>query len=246
VAAFNSGKDTKTKKSKGLSIKYTPAVKKLAVIDQIKNILAQNQRVMPGGYTLKPGKIRLAGLFDTTVIKDLDKLKKEYFKLAKLYHPDAGGTKEQFQKLQAEYESLLKNLINGSSLSSEEKSNEFELDKAIRDIVDALINLEGINIELIGKWLWISGNTYPVRGELKKAGLIFIKKDGQPFWVYKGAESRGRGNLTIDEIKKKYGSRVIEAKQTRKISGLGSVKVNKTKLETALKKAVNSLNKRPV
>ena len=188
----------------------------------------------------------LSGLFDTSVIKDLDQLKKEYFKLAKTYHPDAGGTKEQFQALQNEYEKLLKNLINGSSLSSDQKKNEFEVDKAIRDIIDSIISLEGINIELVGKWLWISGNTYPVRNELKKAGLLYIKKDGFPYWVYKGSMSRGRGNLSIDEIKQKYGSRVIESRQVPKIGSIGQVKINKNKFASAIQKLVRSLNKRPV
>ena len=188
----------------------------------------------------------LSGLFDTSVIKDLDQLKKEYFKLAKTYHPDAGGTKEQFQALQNEYEKLLKNLINGSSLSSDQKKNEFEVDKAIRDIIDSIISLEGINIELVGKWLWISGNTYPVRNELKKAGLLYIKKDGFPYWVYKGSMSRGRGNLTIEEIKQKYGSRVIESKQVPKIGSIGNIKINKYKFGSAIQKLVKSLNKRPV
>ena len=188
----------------------------------------------------------MSGLFDTTVIKDLDQLKKEYFKLAKLYHPDSGGTKEQFQALQNEYEKLLKNIINGSSLSSDQKKNEFEVDKAIRDIIDSIISLEGINIELVGKWLWINGNTYPVKNELKKAGLLYIKKDGLPYWVYKGSMSRGRGNLTIDEIKQKYGSRVIETRQTPKIGTIGSIKINKNKFGSAIQKLVKSLNKRPV
>jgi hypothetical protein len=188
----------------------------------------------------------MSGLFDTTVIKDIDQLKKEYFKLAKLYHPDAGGTKEQFQELQNEYEKLLKNIINGSSLSSEQKKNEFEIDKAIRDIIDSIISLQGINIELVGKWLWISGNTYAVKNELKKAGLIYIKKDNTPYWVYKGSMSRGKGNLSIDEIKQKYGSRVIETRQMPKIGVIGSIKINKNKFGSAIKRIVKSLNKRPV
>jgi hypothetical protein len=39
VAAYNSGKDTTKKKSKGLKIVYKPQTKKLAIVDQIKSIL---------------------------------------------------------------------------------------------------------------------------------------------------------------------------------------------------------------
>ena len=58
VAAYNSGKDTSKKKSKGLKIVYKPETKKLAVVDQIKSILKSNKKILKGGYTLKTGVIR--------------------------------------------------------------------------------------------------------------------------------------------------------------------------------------------
>jgi hypothetical protein len=186
----------------------------------------------------------ISGLFDTTIINDIDKLKKEYFKLAKKYHPDAGGTTSQFQQLQAEYEKLLKKLLTGSSLNAEQKENEIFIDKAIRDIIDALINIEGITVEVIGKWLWIGGDTYPVRTTLKQAGLTYIKKGNASYWVYKGVESSGRGKLSMEEIKNKYGVQKFETPKIRKISGI--VKINRTKLKSSLERAKKGLNKRPI
>ena len=58
VAAYNTGKDTSKKKSKGLKIVYKPETKKLAVIDRIKSILKENKKILKGGYTLKSGQIR--------------------------------------------------------------------------------------------------------------------------------------------------------------------------------------------
>jgi hypothetical protein len=75
VAAYNSGKDTSKKKSKGLKIVYKPETKKLAVIDQIKSILKSNKKILKGGYTLKSGVIRenkigaikvVNGMYNTT------------------------------------------------------------------------------------------------------------------------------------------------------------------------------------
>ena len=205
-------------------------------------------RASKNSITRKPGTFRkfstLAGLFDTSVIQDIDQLKKQYFQLAKKYHPDAGGTTAQFQNLQAEYEKLLNNLLRGSNLSQEQKENEIVIDKAIRDVIDALINIEDINIELIGKWLWITGNTYPVRQSLKSAGLIFIKKEGKPYWVYKGVESAGRGKTAMEDIKRKYGVFEIKPPTTKKIGAIP--KVNKVKLKAGLKRLTKALNKRPI
>jgi hypothetical protein len=58
VAAYNSGKDTTKKKSKGLKIVYKPETKKLSVIDEIKTILKNNKKILKGGYTIKSGVIR--------------------------------------------------------------------------------------------------------------------------------------------------------------------------------------------
>ena len=205
-------------------------------------------RASKNSITRKPGTFRnfstLAGLFDTSVIQDIDQLKKQYFQLAKKYHPDAGGTTAQFQNLQAEYEKLLNNLLRGSNLTQEQKENEIVIDKAIREVIDALINIEDINIELIGKWLWITGNTYPVRQSLKSAGLIFIKKEGKPYWVYKGVESAGRGKTAMEDIKRKYGVFEIKPPTTKKIGAIP--KVNKVKLKAGLKRLTKALNKRPI
>jgi hypothetical protein len=235
-----------------------PAVKKKVIkgLDSVKR--SGNKKSVnytkhtPAKKTVKQGALfgvnkKLGELFDTTIIKDIDSLKKQYFKLAKKYHPDSGGTTVQFQHLQSEYEKLLKSLLNGSSFTTGQKENELELDKAMRHIVDSLISIENINIELIGKWLWISGNTYPIRAILKSVGLIFIKKDAVPYWVYKGVESYSRGGTSMEDIKKKYGSSKIEKPSIKKLSGVGSISAsNKIKLKFALKRAIKALNKRPI
>jgi len=202
----------------------------------------------PKGSLYKAGTFahfnKIAGLFDTSVIKDIDTLKKQYFNLAKKYHPDAGGTTTQFQQLQNEYDKLFKSLLSGSSLNSEQKNNEIEIDEAIRKIIDQLINIENITVEVIGKWLWIGGNTYPVKTTLKSVGLSFIKKAGVPYWVYKGVESSSRGTMSLDEIKAKYGVHKFDIPKTKSISGIN--KINKTKLKINLLKLMKSLNKRPI
>lgn len=191
---------------------------------------------------------RLAGFFDTSIIKDIDQLKKEYFKLAKVYHPDKGGTTAQFQELGKEYDKLLKKLLSSSNLNQEQQNNEIVIDDAIKAAFDAIVTIPNITIELIGKWLWVTGNTYPVRNELKSAGLTFIKKDNIPYWVYKGVESTSRGTMSKNEIEAKYGKHSFTAKDSKKLSGI--VKplsgVNRTKFLKAMKRLTIALNKRPI
>ena len=60
VSDYNSGKDRKTKTAKPAVIKYTAKVKKLAVVDQIKSILAANAQRLKHGYTMVKGKVRIS------------------------------------------------------------------------------------------------------------------------------------------------------------------------------------------
>lgn len=188
---------------------------------------------------------KISGLFDTSIISDIDQLKKEYFKLAKIYHPDKGGSTAQFQQLQNEYEKHFKALLKGSNLSQEQQANEIQLDANLQQAVNAIINLPMINIELMGKWIWVSGSgTYAVRNELKQAGFMFAGK--KKMWYYKGAESGGRGNMDINEIRVKYDAKKIQPKPNNYLSGINIPASKKNSFLAALKKLTKNINKRPI
>jgi curved DNA-binding protein CbpA len=206
---------------------------------------------VPKGSLYKAGTFskfsKLAGLFDTSVIKDLDQLKKQYFKLVKIYHPDAGGTNEQFVKLKDEYDKLRNSILRGANLSEEQKKNELEIDEAMQIILDNIINIEGIEIELIGKWIWVGskqlGFTTPTYTLLKQAGLRYIKKGGKPYMIYAGVESKSRGGYTKEDIEKKYGKTKFEPKKSNKLNG---VPKNKAKILAAFNKLKKGLDKRTI
>lgn len=214
------------------------------------NIVAKRRITTKPKGSFKSFTSIIAGLFDTKTISDLDGLKQEYRKLANKYHPDKGGSTAQFQELQNEYDKLRNKILSGSSLSEAEKENEIVIDDALRAAINAIITLEGINIELIGKWIWVSGNTYPVRTVFSAAGFKFIKKNNIAYWVYKGVESSSRGGTDMQDIVKKYGSTPIKptGASGKKLSGVKTTvsATQKSKLKTALNKLVKAMNKRPL
>ncbi len=110
------------------------------------------------------------------------------------------------QEINLEYEEIQKNPLFDFSNETEEDREEF-----IRypEIINQIIGLDGLIIELIGNWIWISGNTYPHRGILKQIGFYFAPK--KVMWYYRPADykSSNRSPKTIESIRLKYGSDVI-------------------------------------
>jgi hypothetical protein len=139
----------------------------------------------------------------------LEEVKRKYKELAMLHHPDRGGNTATMQEINLEYEEIQKNPLFDFANETEEDQEEF-----IRypEIINQIIGLEGLIIELIGNWIWISGNTYPHRGRLKQIGFFFAPK--KVMWYFRPAEykSVNRSPKTIESIRLKYGSDVVGTK----------------------------------
>lgn len=141
----------------------------------------------------------------------LEDVKATYKKLAKQYHPDLGGDTVTMQEINKEYAFASAKAIKGANLSEEETESEILSSEAYRNAIEKVIHLEGITIELVGYWIWITGNTYPVKSTLKNAGFFFASK--KLAWYFRTAEykvSKG-GKKSLDEIRDKYGCEVLKS-----------------------------------
>lgn len=145
----------------------------------------------------------------------LDQVRTTYKKLAKQHHPDLGGDTLTMQEINKEYAFASAAVIKGANLSEEETENQILSSEAYRLALEAIIHLEGITIELVGWWIWVTGNTRPVKASLKAAGYYFACK--KVAWYFRTADykvSRG-GKKSLDEIRAKYGSEVINGQTKR-------------------------------
>lgn len=145
----------------------------------------------------------------------LEDLKKQYKRLAMVHHPDRGGDTRDMQEINSEYDQLfqqLKNVhkaANGTTYTTTEQSNEKAAD--FRDIIDVLIRFGGLNIEICGSWLWVSGDTKPYKDDLKR--LRFRWSQSKRAWYYHSNPYRKRSSktLTLDEIRSLYGSETVKS-----------------------------------
>lgn len=153
----------------------------------------------------------------TTYFKNcqtIEEVKKLYKELALKHHPDReGGNTQIMQEINAEYESVIKNPFFKYEEQTEEQKADFI---KYPDIINQIVKFKGVLIELIGNWIWISGNTYPYKQQLKAMGFFFAPK--KVMWYYRPAEYKSANHKpkTIEQIRAKYGSEQIETKYSEK------------------------------
>lgn len=139
----------------------------------------------------------------------LDELKKEYRRLAMMNHPDRGGNLEIMQQINAEHDKafeILKKKVNAKAEAGQETT---ETPEEFREIIEKLIRMVGIDVELCGSWLWISGDTYSNREALRDAGCRWAKSKKMWYWRHEGDAHRRGGKLSIEAIREKYGSETL-------------------------------------
>lgn len=140
--------------------------------------------------------------------QSIEEVKKMYKTLAMENHPDKGGNTEKMQEINADYQAILKNpVFKFEEFTQEEK----ETIIIYPEIIDKIINLDGIVIEIIGKWLWLSGNTYAHKAIIKELGFFFAPQ--KAMWYYRPADAKVHKRnkpLTIDKIRTMYGSEEVK------------------------------------
>ena len=115
-------------------------------------------------------------------VNTLEELRKQYKELLKQYHPDnPNGSTEATQAINAEYDRLFKVLkdkheskqtsTDGAKADFNANKYDFEADEKLREVLQKIINFANINIEIVGCWLWVDGDTYPYRNDLKEIGF---------------------------------------------------------------------------
>ena len=145
-----------------------------------------------------------------TNVKTLDELRTAYRKLALIHHPDKGGSTSDMQEINNEYEELSKLLINSNADFSEgRKWYEHKASDEIRDKINEIVPLPGIMIEIIGSWIWVTGQTKIVKEQLKEAHFKFSSNKFAWYWQC-GNYSKKNGTLySMDEIREMWGTEAV-------------------------------------
>lgn len=144
-------------------------------------------------------------------VTTLTELRKEYRRLAFIFHPDKGGDTVLMQILNDRYERLSEKFIKENvDFSEGRKEYEMQVSEEIRDMLDRIMFLKGVDIEVIGGWIWITGNTFAIRTTLKSLGFLFSHPKTAWYW-HKGEYRKKSGKIqSMDEMRDFWGSQKME------------------------------------
>jgi curved DNA-binding protein CbpA len=148
----------------------------------------------------------------------VESVKARYRELAMLHHPDRGGNTATMQDVNLAYHQTLERLDGEESHDSANRVHRYRYDRdqeqAIMDKVGALLALKmpGVELYLIGLWLWIVGDTRPHKEALKAAGCCWHSKRGCWYWRAQEQRHYGRRNAgSLGDLARKYGCRQFAA-----------------------------------
>ena len=147
-----------------------------------------------------------------TGIKTIEELRQRYRELLKKYHPDnEGGSVEITQEINAEYDLLFSILSEEKQTDKESTNYDYQAENdAFKSVINKIIHINS-DVEIIGSWIWVHSG-YEYRELLKSAGFKFAPKKKCWCWHYGDYVRYHDKEITLDEIRQKYGSKKVGSK----------------------------------
>ena len=153
----------------------------------------------------------------------IEAIKRQYRELAMRWHPDRpNGNLEAMQTINAEFDQLRKRYYNvhesqsGATYTDEAQDTYDTVTANFVEIIDRLVHMDGVGIEICGTFLWLDGNTYAHKTEIKGLGFRWASKKRRWFLAPEGWRKKGHRELTMGEIRSNYGSKRVAEGYGRK------------------------------
>ncbi len=138
-------------------------------------------------------------------------VKKAYRLACAKYHPDRNPAGlEMMKAINVAYDTL-------KDITGNVENSDIEYSDKLNDAINSIINLDGLNIEVCGSWVWVSGNTKPHKDIIKEAGYKWASKKKMWYFRPEDYKSRSRGKFSIDDIRNMHGSVEVKTKPSMKI-----------------------------
>jgi len=145
---------------------------------------------------------------------------KAYRNKAMQYHPDhKNGDLELMKLVNIAFQTLEAINFQWTTGEATEGQKTTPLTETITALWDHLKHYQGITGEIIGSWLWVAGNTYPIKEHLKNLGFKFAHN--KKAWYYHDGDylKRSRRKFNLEELRNLWGSEGLEKQEAEAIAG---------------------------
>lgn len=143
--------------------------------------------------------------------------KKLFRKLAVELHPDKASEENKgsahlaFIRLKNEYEAYLK---GSHCFTSKQASDETTAMDEFIKANDFIQNFVGCTVELVGTWVYLCGNTYPYKDQIKENGFSFSGTKKKWYKAPYELKTKRKSGMAFDKITEKYGYNSVTINDT--------------------------------
>ena len=157
-------------------------------------------------------------------------VKKLFSTLAHAHHPDhAGGDNETMRLILEAYHKRLEELDGYTASDEKGQPHTYTYNRAREDAQTfaaysaAIISPELI-VEMVGTWVWVTGNTRAHKDEIKALSAGFEWQGKRKAWYWKPytrRRTRYAEDKTLDEIKNMYGAERMQPQAEARPASIG-------------------------
>lgn len=144
-------------------------------------------------------------------------IKAAYVAACKKYHPDINPAGAEMMKvINAAYNAL-------KDYTGNIKDEQPDYGELFNNALNSILPLAGLEIEVCGVWIWVTGETRQHKNALKASGFKWASK--KKAWHFRPEQykSRSKGQTSLEDIRAKYGSKRPAGQGFTRIGGQAHV-----------------------
>ena len=108
--------------------------------------------------------------------------------------------------------------VNANGETYTAKNPTDETPEEFMDIIDRLIHMENVVIEIIGRFVWVSGNTKPYKDILKELNFRWHSQKTAWYLAPDDYKKRNKKKYEMDEIREMFGCKHVDTEPFPKVS----------------------------
>ena len=144
-------------------------------------------------------------IYFTREYETITDIKKHFRELSKRYHPDLGGTEEQFKEMYKEYEYLIEHFI-------EKQYKDVRMSEMVKALINELMYYDDMELEVVGDWLWVDTSR---KNDTLLKGLGFFWSSKHSKYYYSGDTKKVTrcSSYSMQDMRNMMGNKKIGKKE---------------------------------